>query len=159
MPYRQTNAAVPRTFVRLVGLTAVGVLLQAVTAGVFVGQDGRDSWINAHGVIADVTWVLALVTAVYALRRVRPTGHRRLWIGSALLFVLALAQTGIGHLITDAGMDGLIVVHVPLAMLIFGLAAWLSHAAVTARRATSPVDPYGGAGTERTRSRTPQRSA
>lgn len=158
MPSRQTNVAVPRTFVRLVGLTAVGVLLQAVTAGVFVSQDGRDSWINVHGVIADVTWVLALVTAVYGYKRLRPNGDRRLWMTAAFLFVLALAQTGVGHLITDEGMDSLIAVHVPLAMLIFGVATWLSYAAVTARRAATPLDPYGDSYDGRTRSRSPQRS-
>ena len=159
MPRRPTNVAVPRTFVRLVGLTTVGVLLQAVTAGVFVGQDGRDSWINVHGVIADITWGLALVTAVYGYKRLRPNGDRRLWMTAALLFALALAQTGVGHLITDEGMDSLIAVHVPLAMLIFGIATWLSYAAVTARRKASPIDPYGNTHTERRGSRSPQRSA
>jgi heme A synthase len=143
-------------FVRLVGLTGLGVLLQAVTAGAFVSQDGRDSWVNVHGVIADVTWVLALITAVYAFRRVRPSGHRRLWAGAAALFVLLLAQTGLGHLITDGGMDGLIVVHVPVAMIIFGLVAWLSFAAATARRHGAAPAPYDadtagrGAATEAT---------
>lgn len=44
MPFHSTRVAVPKLFVRLVGLTAVAVLAQAVTAGAFVKQDGRDSW-------------------------------------------------------------------------------------------------------------------
>jgi len=143
MPDRPTDVAVPSMFVRLVGLTAVAVFLQAVTAGAFVSQAGRDGWVSVHGVMADVTWVLALVTAIYAFKHVRPAGHRRLWVGSAVLFVLALAQTGIGHLITDKGMAGLIVVHVPVAMVIFGLVTWLSFAAAVARRSARPSDPYG----------------
>ena len=135
--------APPRLFVRLVGLTALAILLQAVIAGVFVNQDGHDGWITVHGVVADLTWVTALVTAAYAFRRVRPRGNRRLWLGAALLFLLTLAQTGIGHLITDQGMDGLIVVHVPLALIIFGLATWLSLTSAMARRSTTPSDPYG----------------
>jgi hypothetical protein len=46
-------------------------------------------------------------------------------------------------LITDKGMDGLIVVHVPMAVIIFGLVTWLSVAAATSRRAAAPTDPYG----------------
>jgi heme A synthase len=124
----------------LVGLTSLGVLVQAVTAGLFVNQDGRDSWVDVHGVVADVTWVLALVTAAYAFHRLRRT-HRTLFVGATALFVLALAQTGLGHLITDKGMDGLIVVHVPVAVLLFGLATWLSVA--TSRLRRQAPDPYG----------------
>jgi hypothetical protein len=40
--------------------------------------------------------------------------------------VLALAQTGIGHLITDDGHDWLIAIHVPLAFVIFGLTSWIT---------------------------------
>lgn len=143
MPTAPTHAdRLSPLFLRLVGLTSLAVLVQAVTAGIFVNQEGRDSWVDVHGVIADVTWVLALVTAIVAFRRVRQV-HRALWIGSAALFVLALAQTGIGHLITDGGMDGLIVVHVPLAMVIFGLTVWLSVTAARSRRHGSGPVPYG----------------
>src|SRR5947209_15450724 len=136
----QNRPSLPRSFVVLVGLTSTAILLQAITAGVFVGQDGRDSWVNVHGVIADVTWLCALVTAIVAFRRVRPV-QPRLWVASATLFVLALAQTGLGHLISDGGMDSLIVVHVPLAMIIFGLTIWL--AVTTARQAHHVgIDPY-----------------
>lgn len=46
---------------------------------------------SVHGVIADATWVLALITAGYAYRRVRPV-RRDLWIGSAVLFVWLLRR-------------------------------------------------------------------
>jgi hypothetical protein len=59
--------------------------------------------------------------------------HRTLRLGSATLFVLDLAQTGIGHLIIDEGQDGLILVHVPLAFLLFGLTIWLSVRAALLR--------------------------
>lgn len=133
----------PPLFVAALGLASFGVFLQAVIAGVFVNQEGRDGWVDVHGVVADVTWVAALVAAAVAFRRIRHS-HRFLTWGTGALFVLALAQTGLGHLITDGGMDGLIVIHVPLAVLIFGLATWLL---VELRRARSAVagsahEPY-----------------
>lgn len=135
------HAPLPRAFTVLVGLTSLGVLAQGVTAGIFVDQEGRDGWVTVHGVIADVTWVAALATAIVGYRTVRRM-HHRLWVLTAVLFVLALAQTGLGHLITDGGMDGLIVVHVPLAMLIFGLTIWLVVATAHARRTGRLIAPY-----------------
>jgi hypothetical protein len=52
----------------------------------------------------------------------------------ATFFVITLAQTGIGHLITDDGHDCLIGVHVPLAFVIFGLTTWISTQAVRLAR-------------------------
>jgi hypothetical protein len=132
---------VPALFVGALTLSATAVFLQAVTAGMFVSQDGRDSWVSVHGVIADVTWVAALIAAAVALARLRRV-HHVLTIGSALLFVLTLGQTGIGHLITDKGMDGLIVVHVPLAVVIVAVATLLLVEVVRARRSLVPVEPY-----------------
>jgi hypothetical protein len=120
-------------FAALTGLTSLAIFLQAVTAGQFVSQPGQDSWVTVHGVVADVCWGLALITAAYAavaLRRTVP----RLVVAAAVLFVLTLAQTGIGHLITDDNENGWIAVHVPLALVIFGLTLWLSLRAALARR-------------------------
>lgn len=91
----------------------------------FVDKTGADSRVTVHGIIADISWVLALVSAgvgFFTIRRLTPRLAR--WaIG---LFVLTLAQTGLGHLITDYGYDALIEVHVPLAMVIFGLTVWIT---------------------------------
>lgn len=135
--------SLPPLFVVTLALATALVFLQAVIAGVFVNQDGRDGWVTVHGVVADVTWVAALVAAVVGLARVRRTRPVLAW-GAAALFVLTLAQTGIGHLITEQGMDGLIVVHVPLAVLIFGLATWLMIALRRVRRGDDLApEPYG----------------
>jgi hypothetical protein len=107
------------------GLTTLAIFLQSVTAGQFVSQDHKDGWIDIHGAVADAAWGFALLTAVYALivlRRANP----RLTVLSVVLFVLALVETGIGHLITDLHQDGWIGVHVPLALLLFGLTVWMS---------------------------------
>jgi heme A synthase len=120
-------------FTTLVGLTSLTVFLQAVLAGEFVDRDNRDGWITAHGVVADVSWVLALATAGVAWRFLR-RDHRPLWLASAALFLLDLSQAGIGHLITDYGYDGLIVVHIPVALLLFALAVWLTMRAAALHR-------------------------
>lgn len=141
----RSAAAPPRTYDVLLGLTTLAIFTQAITAGLFVNRDGStESLITAHGVMADVSWVLALVTAGYAFLKIRRV-NSLLFLGSVLLFVLDIAQAGIGHLITDDGVDWLITVHVPLAMLIFGLAIWLSARTARVRRrpgaAAEPV-PY-----------------
>jgi hypothetical protein len=130
---------VPRLFSVLVGVATLAIIVQAVTAGLFVDRRGSDAWVTVHGAIADVTWVTALALAIVAYRTIRAT-HHRLWLGSALLFVLTLAQTGIGHLITDQGVDWLLVVHIPLALAIFGLTIWLATT-VSWRRRTA-LEPY-----------------
>jgi hypothetical protein len=135
------HTPLPRSFTFFVALTSLAVFVQGVTAGIFVNQDGHDGWVTVHGVIADVTWVSALAATVAAWRSVRHL-HHRLWALTAALFVLALAQTGIGHLISDGGMDALIVVHVPLAMAIFGLTVWLVVATAHARRTGRLIAPY-----------------
>ena len=124
-------------------LTSFAILTQGVLAGVFIGHENREGWVTAHGVVADVSWVLALATVVVGFRTVR-RAQPRLWWAAVALFVLALAQTGVGHLITDEGMDGLVVVHVPLAMAVFGLTAWVSWGAWRHRRgaAASAVEPF-----------------
>jgi hypothetical protein len=118
-----------RPFAALCVLTSAAIFAQAVIAGLFVGHEDEDGWVTVHGVVADVSWVLALAAAVCGVVRLR-RGARRLVVASVALFALTLAQTGIGHLITDLGHDGLIVVHVPLAVAIFGLTVWVTSAAL-----------------------------
>ncbi|TSE00103.1 hypothetical protein FOS14_09835 [Skermania sp. ID1734] len=65
----------PVLFAGLSVLTTATVFAQAVIAGGFVSQDGRESWITVHGIVADVAWIAALVTAVVGavtLRRSHP---------------------------------------------------------------------------------------
>jgi hypothetical protein len=112
-------------FAALTGLTALAILLQAVFAGEFVDHTRAGSWLSAHNTGAYVTIGLAVVTAAYALALLREAA-RALAIGAAVLAVLVIAQTAIGHAITSGGHDGLLVIHIPLAMLVFGLAIWLS---------------------------------
>jgi hypothetical protein len=117
----------------LVWLTTAAIFFQAIIAGQFVSQDGKDGWITVHGAVADASWGLSLITAGCAflmLRRHFPVLVRV----AAALFAATLLQTGIGHLITEDGMDSLIAVHVPLAFVVFAVAGYLSVWAVRVRR-------------------------
>jgi hypothetical protein len=117
----------------LVWLTTFAIFCQAVLAGQFVSQDGKDGWITVHGVVADISWVLSLAAAGYAFFALR-THFPVLVRWSVVLFAVTLVQTGIGHLITEKGMDWLIMVHVPLAFVVFAAAGYLSVWAVRVRR-------------------------
>lgn len=123
-------------FASLVGLTALAILLQAVFAGEFIEHGKHSSWLSAHDVNGDVVIGLAVVTAVFALVRLRAAA-RSLTIGAIVLAVAVVVQDVIGHAITQSNDDGLVPVHVPLAMVIFALTIWLSVRARTLRRSAS----------------------
>jgi hypothetical protein len=130
---RPAPAAV-RIFSIVNGLTLLGVLLQAVWAGLFIDQTGRDMWITVHEIGGFVVVLLALVTALVAAALLR-RADSALTLGAVGLLVLIVVQTGLGEAITKSGRQELIVSHVPLAMLIFGLGVYLSIAGARLRRA------------------------
>jgi hypothetical protein len=107
----------------LVGLTTLGVLLQGLFAGLFLRRDTDGStWVSAHQHGGEATVTLALLATVAAAVWLR---HRRdLLIGTVLLLVLLVVEYFLGR----AG-GGSVAVHVPLALLIMGLAVWLPVAA------------------------------
>jgi uncharacterized membrane protein YfcA len=114
-------------FSALIGLTTLTILLQGVWAGIFLEHDGeRDAsstWIDVHAAGAAVAIVLALAATVAAFLQLRR--RTDLWGGSATLVVLLIVEYLLGSLISDDSKDTLTAVHVPLAMLIMGLAVWL----------------------------------
>ena len=124
-----------KAFSALIGVTSVVIFLQAVIAGEFVSQRHRGSWIDIHGIVADVVVALALASMIFVIVKLRSS--RLLLIGSIVLLVLVVIQVFIGHLITDSSQDWLIGIHVPLAFIIFGLAIWLPIQSVAVRRGIS----------------------
>jgi hypothetical protein len=124
--------AAPRTrphpaFSALVGLTTLGVLLQGLWAGLFLGTDDSGTWVDVHqhaGSATVVLGLLALVAAVVWMRDRRPVV-----LATAALFVLLVVEYLLGTWADDA--RGNLVVHVPLAMLLMALAVYLP---VMARR-------------------------
>jgi hypothetical protein len=123
-----------RTFAVLAGLTSLSILLQGIFAGVFIEPGVHSGWLNAHNVNADIATALGVLTAVYAGILGSRIG-RAIVTGSAVLALLLIAQTAIGHAIAGSGDNSLTAVHVPLALLAFGLTIWLS-ARARAIRAT-----------------------
>lgn len=107
----------------LVGLASLGVLLQGLWAGLFLRRDADvGTWVLVHEHGAEATVTLAVLATVAAAVWLR---HRRgLLVGTALLLVLLVVEYFLGQ----AGGGG-IVLHVPLAMLLMGLAVWLPMAA------------------------------
>ncbi len=121
-------------FAALTGLTSLAILLEAVFAGEVIAPASSNGWLSAHNVTADVVIALTVITAVYAAVCLRDSA-RLLVIGSVVLAVLVIVQTAIGHAITNNNDNGLLVIHVPLALLVFGLTIWLSVKARSLRKA------------------------
>ncbi len=124
-----------RAFNALLGVTTLGIFLQAITAGEFVSQEHRGGWITAHNIISNVTITVAVIAAIAGFAA--GAAQRTAAWATVVLVVLLLMQIVIGHLITDGKQDGWIGVHVPLAFVIFGLTIWLSIRGALARRARS----------------------
>jgi hypothetical protein len=123
-------------FSSLIGVAAVVVLLQGLWAGIFLEKDGeRDAastWIDVHARGADLALLLAVVATVWAVWKLR--SRKDLWVGSLVFTVLLGLESYLGGAIRDAGKDSLTAVHVPIAMLLMGLAVWLPVRARSASR-------------------------
>lgn len=123
-------------FSSLIGVAAVVVLLQGLWAGIFLEKDGQrdaaSTWIDVHARGADLALLLALVATVWAVWKLR--SRKDLWVGSLVFTVLLGLESYLGGAIRDAGKDSLTAVHVPIAMLLMGLAVWLPVRARSAGR-------------------------
>lgn len=120
-----TRRATSIAYTALIGLSAVAILLQGLWAGLFLrpGTHGGTDWVDVHARGGEVALVSAALATVVAFVRLR---HRRvLWLGAAALTALLVVEAYLGGLIKDDGKDSLTPVHVPLALAIMGLAAWL----------------------------------
>ena len=123
-------------YAALIGLVALAILVQGVLAGVFVEPGAHAGALHAHSINADVTLGLSLVAAIYALALLR-TAAPSLVIGSIVLVCLLIALIAIGHAITGSSDNNLTPIHVPLALLAFGLTIWLSVRTRSLRRSAA----------------------
>ena len=109
----------------LVGLASLGVLLQGLWAGLFL-REGSDygTWLSVHQHGAEATIVLPLLATVAALVWLR---HRTPVVVATVSFLLLLV---VEYFLGRAGNESAaVVLHVPLALLLMGLAVWLPMAA------------------------------
>jgi len=138
-PRPVAREAVPGWIVGLmrivVTLWAVLVFLQPVLAGQFL--DGNDDLVAVHGTNAAFVLLIALVVLIGAVLLWRP-GHGAAWpVGaSALLLILVFAQSVLGGF-------GLLAVHVPLGVLLFGSAVamlgWVWSRRIRTRRSPTSM--------------------
>lgn len=127
----ETPAVVRRASAVLATLVAVGVLLQSVFAGgflqAFYGAPELGSSLVWHEVGANATFGLLLVEGVLVVAT--PLRRDRALVGSGVLLgVLLTAVIGLGYL-----GGGSVALHVPLAVLSFGVASWHAAAAIGLR--------------------------
>ena len=145
-----TRRATSVAYTVLIALAAMAIVLQGVWAGLFLrpGTRGGTNWVEVHARGGEVALVLTALATVVAFVRVR---HRReLWLGAGALTALLVVEAWLGGLIHDSGKDSLTPVHVPLALAIMGLAAWLfarSRRGAT-RASDDAVYPRGSAPAE-----------
>jgi hypothetical protein len=137
-----TRRATSTAYTVLIGLAAVAIVLQGVWAGLFLrpGSAGGADWLEVHARGGEVALVLSGLATVVGFVRLRQ--RRGLWIGAGALTGLLVLEAYIGGLIKDSGKDSLTPVHVPLALAIMGLAAWLF---ARSRRVTRPAKPESAA--------------
>ncbi len=138
-PAAATTPAGPATaYSVLMDLVLLGILSLAAMAGQFLKEDGaRDDfggYIDAHGLISEASEVLVFAAAVVALVKLRH--HRALAIGTPVLLIAMLFNGYLGGAIRDEGKDGYTAVHVPLAIAITMLAAWLVQQGISLRRSS-----------------------
>lgn len=119
----RTPRPTSRLFSVLIGLSTLVVLLQGLWAGLFVqeGEDYKDSWVTVHARGAEIAIALALVATIVAIVKLR--SRTELVVGSIAFLLLLVVEAYLGGLIGDHA--GLTAVHVPLAMVLMGLAVWL----------------------------------
>lgn len=117
------------------GLVLFGVLFQGLSAGLFMGHLDAPGWLRVHQVTAIATMVVALVTVIVAIRRrtaVAPT------VG---LLVLLVIQTGLGQAIAEDHRRALLAAHVPIAVLLVALSAYLFLTSARTRSAVRQGSP------------------
>jgi hypothetical protein len=118
-------------------VTTLLVILQAVLAGLFISGEEIDAE-DQHEVMANVVFVAVLIQLALGFL-VRGWGQFRLLYWVALLFVLVIAQIGLGYASRDETLPE--AIHIPLGVFIFGLALVISTLAVLEDRVRGSTGP------------------
>jgi hypothetical protein len=123
----------------LAGCVALGILIQAVTGGVLSRNSSHKSLVDAHSGVAYLVAVLALASVVIAFMMWRgKAGGTVVLAETVSMLVGAVILIGIGQQIgnlNQAGKHpGLLALHIPIALLVFGIAVHLSSFVSNVRR-------------------------
>lgn len=121
----------------VVGVLALAVLVNAILAGTFITkflQPGHSKGgINAHMGIGDLVVLLAIATVAIAFTMWRGKAGFPVIAGeSVALLVFVIIEFGVGQQLEKH--SGLLVIHIPVAVLIFGIATHLSSYVANLRR-------------------------
>ncbi len=135
----QPNPTAIKVMAALAGAISLGVLVQAVTGGVMARNSTGKSLINAHSGVAYLVAVIALAAVVVAFLMWRGRAGGSVVVAETVaLLVGAVVQIGLGRQIGKLGEagkhPGLLAVHIPVALLVFGLAMHLSTFVANVRR-------------------------
>ena len=111
-------------YAALIALTPLTVIVQGISFAAFYSEGGKTGYIDVHSAVADISLlvVVLIVTPVAFLARFRRS--RRIGWLTLTLAVLWFVQHSLGYGIIDARWIS--TIHIPLALLIFGLALYLT---------------------------------
>jgi hypothetical protein len=135
----QPSPTAIKAIAALVGTVSLGVLVQAVLGGIFAREKDHGGLINAHQGIAYLMALVALAAVVVAFMSWRGKVGGPVVVAETLaMFVAVVVQIAVGQEIGDLGKGGthpgLLAIHIPLALIIFGLALHLSTYVANVRR-------------------------
>lgn len=100
----------------LATVVLVGIMVQAVLAGQHIALDGP---ITLHGIIGNSVFALQLILVAMLIIRRAATAPI---VTAGLLTVVLVAQIGLGY--AARGSHDLVAMHIPLGVVVFGVAAW-----------------------------------
>ncbi|MGH9124546.1 MAG: hypothetical protein ACRDZ8_07450 [Acidimicrobiales bacterium] len=134
------NPTTVKATAALAGVISLLVLIQAVTGGLVARESNRKGVVNGHSGIAYLVAVLAVGLVVVAVAMWRDRAGYQVVIGeSVALLVCVIIQIGIGMKIGNLPVKGgdhpgLLAIHIPLALIIFGLTLHLQTYVTNLRR-------------------------
>lgn len=132
----ETSSGAATAYSVLMDLVLLGIVALAAMAGQFLKVDGHRNahpgYIDAHGLISEISEFFVFVAAVVAFRKFRHL--KALVVGTPVLLVAMVFNGYLGGEIRDHGKTGYTTVHVPLAIAITALAGWLVTQGVALRK-------------------------
>jgi len=118
----ETNRGLIAAFKGFCHLATFLVFVQAALAGSFISGEDPDA-VDIHELMANVLFLVVVVQLILAFL-VRGWSRFNLWAWVIALLFMLIAQTGLGYMGRDDELP--IAIHVPLGVLIFGLATMIS---------------------------------